>query len=126
MELPSVIRTYWYAFTWDVEALWALDLPSVPMPMSRLEWHLDVPVWPYEGRSYVLTPRDVLRSPYRYAVEYQRAREASLIFPIEVTWFRGRWLILDGVHRLLKAHEQGEDTMMVRKVPRKYLPTIAD
>lgn len=120
-RLPRVIETHWHAFDWDVEALWALDLPAVAFPVSRLEWHLDVPVWPRDGVPYSLTPRDVLKSPYRYADEYRRTQAASLVFPIEITWHRGRWLILDGIHRLLKAHELGHEQMIVRKVPRRLI-----
>ena len=121
MELLSLVETYRQAFDRDVEALWALDLPVSRMPVARLEWHLDIPIWPFEGRDFVLTPRDVLRSPYRYAEEYARTQQASLVFPMEVTWHRGRWVILDGVRRLLKAHEQELDEVIVRKVPRRLL-----
>ncbi len=121
MRKPSVIESYWYAFDWDVEAIWALDLPVSQMPIARLEWHLDVPLWPFEGRPYTLTPRDVIKAPYRYADEYRRAHRASLVFPIDITWFKGRWLILDGIHRLLKAHELRLDSVSVRKVPRRLL-----
>jgi hypothetical protein len=118
---PSVIDRYWYAFDWNVEALWALDLPVERLAFAVLEWHLDVPLWPYENVPYSLRPRDVLKSPYRYALEYRRTQEASLVFPLEVTWFSGRWLILDGIHRLLKAHELGQTEITVRKVPLEYL-----
>jgi hypothetical protein len=121
VALPSVIETYWYAFDWNVEALWALDLPAEPFPLSRLEWMLDIPAFLFEGKGYVLTPRDVLKQPYRHADEYARTQRASLVFPIEITWYRGRWVILDGVHRMLKAHELGHESIMARKVPRKYL-----
>lgn len=121
VELPAIIQRYWYALDWDVEALWALDLPSVPMPMARLLWHLDVPVWPLGNQPYVLTPRQVLRSPFRYASEYRRVRAANLVFPIEITRLHGRWLILDGVHRLTRAHEDGYETIRVRKVPHRHL-----
>lgn len=121
IELPETIRTYWYAFDWDVEALWALDLPPEPFPIRRLEWHLDVPLWPDGERRYQLTPRQVLRQPFRYEQEYHRLRLANLVFPMEITRFRGRWMILDGVHRLAKAHEDGQETVMVRKVPPKLL-----
>lgn len=121
MQRPSIVEKAWYAFDWDVETIWALDLPVAAMPMRRLEWHLDMPAWPFEGRSYVLTPRDVLRSPFRHAEEYARTQRASLVFPLDITWHRSRWVILDGLHRLLKAHEQGLDEVMVRKVPRRYL-----
>jgi hypothetical protein len=115
VQLPSVIERYWYAFDWDVEALWALDLPARAFPMSRLEWMLDIPAFGFEGKPYCLTPRDVLRQPYRYADEYRRTHTASLLFPIEIIWFRRRWLILDGVHRMMRAHELGHDEIMARK-----------
>lgn len=121
IELPQIIEEYWYALDWDVEALWALDLPTELFPIDKLLWHLDVPLWPLEDERYVLTPRQVLRSPYRYDKEYRRVRLASLVFPIEITRHRGRWLILDGVHRLTRAHEDGSDTIYVRKVPGRYL-----
>jgi len=121
IELPPAIEEYWYAFDWNVEALWALDLPSMPFPIERLLWHLDVPLWPLDDSKYVLTPRQVLRSPYRYSKEYRRVRAASLAFPIEITRFRGRWLILDGVHRLTRAHEDGREDIYVRKIPRRMI-----
>jgi hypothetical protein len=43
------------------------------------------------------------------------------VFPIEITRLKGRWLILDGVHRLTRAHEDGLEEIMVRKVPRAML-----
>ncbi len=121
MQLPSVIEKYWYAFDWDVEALWALELPVSQMPIRRLEWMLDIPAFGFEGKNYCLTPREILKSPYRYAEEYGRAQRASLVFPLDITWHAGRWVILDGVHRLMKAHELRLDEVSVRKVPRKHL-----
>lgn len=72
IELPQIIEEYWYALDWDVEALWALDLPAELFPIDKLLWHLDVPLWPLEDERYALTPRQVLRSPYRYDKEYRR------------------------------------------------------
>jgi hypothetical protein len=121
IELPPSIAQHWQALEWDVEQLWALDLPSEPFPIEKLLWHLDVPIWPIDDDRYALTPRQVLRSPYRYAREYRRIRAANLVFPIEITRHRGRWLILDGVRRMARAHEDGNDTMYVRKVPGRFL-----
>lgn len=117
LELPSVIAQYWCAFDWDVEALWARELPVEHLHIARLEWHLDVPIWPIGEQAYQLTPRQVLKSPYRFEKEYRRTRAANLVFPLEITWFKRRWLILDGVHRLLKAHENGLGAVAVRKHP---------
>ncbi len=121
IELPPVIEQYWYAFDWNVEALWALDLPTERFPIDKLLWHLDVPIWPVDEARYVLSPRQVLRAPFRYSKEYRRIRQASLVFPIEITRFKSRWLILDGVHRLTHAHEDGLEEIHVRKVPRKLI-----
>jgi hypothetical protein len=121
---PSVIEGYWYGLAWDVETLWALDLPVVAFPLERLEWHLDVPLWKHEEKHYQVTPRQVLMQPHRYAAEYHRTQNASLMFPIEITFFKRRWMILDGVHRFLRAHELGLDEIMVRKVPGRLLQKL--
>lgn len=124
--LPSVIEKYWYAFDWDVEALWALDLKAESFPLSRLEWMLDIPAFGFEGENYCLSAREVLRQPFRYAAEYQRVKMASLVFPIEIVWLRGRWVILDGMHRMMKAHEAQHDEIMVRKVPLRLLMSMEE
>jgi hypothetical protein len=121
----SIITDYWYGVSWDVEALWALDLPAEPFPIARLLWHLDVPLWPRDEQAYRISPRQVLLQPHRYAAEYRRAQQASLMFPIEITFFKRRWMILDGVHRLLKAHEMGLEEVTVRKVPAALFKTLA-
>ena len=101
-----------------------LDLPTEPFPIARLAWHFDVPLWPDGERAYQVTPRQVLLQPHRFAADYARTRAASLVFPIEITFFKRRWLILDGVHRLLKAHELGHEDILVRKVPKAFLRTM--
>ena len=37
---------------------------------------------------------------------------------------KGRWLILDGLHRLVKAYELGQKKVMVRIIPREKVPEI--
>jgi hypothetical protein len=64
-----------------------------------------------------LTPRQVLKSPYRFEQKYRRALAADLVFPLDITWYRSGWPILDGVHRLLKAHEDGLGEEALRKPP---------
>ena len=115
---PQVIRKYWYSIDWDVEALWALDLPVEVMPISELEWHLDVPIWPDEtGAPYSATPRQVLDDPRTHAVEYDRINSASMRYPLEVFAHMGRTMILDGVHRFAKSYESRDESVRVRRVP---------
>ena len=112
-ERPAIIASYWYAFDWDVEAIWKLDLPVRTMAVADLLWHLDVPVW----EDYRLTPRQVLDDPVRHAGEHARMLAADLAYPIDIFRFRSRWMILDGIHRLLKAHMRGHKQIAVREVP---------
>jgi hypothetical protein len=50
--------------------------------------------------------------------------EAQLEFPVEVMWWNGRWMLLDGVHRLAKAVQLGHTSLTVHKVPHELIPKI--
>ena len=123
-----VVRRYWYSIDWDVETLWGLDLPVSSLSINSLIWHMDVPLWPYQGQDYSVTPSEVLNAPTKFAVEYNRIQAADLDFPLEVYFHLNRWMILDGVHRLAKAPQLGVSEMQVRHVPedtvRKLDPPI--
>lgn len=121
IELPELIKTYWYALDWDVPALWALALPVTTLPMAELAWHLDAPVWSDGETDHALTPRMVLAAPHRYPDEWARLQAADLDYPVEVTFLKDRWLILDGLHRLAKAWRDGVSEMRVRIVPAEAL-----
>lgn len=113
-----VIQRYWYSIDWEVEDLWALDLPVEEVPISALEWHLDVPVWPdADGNPYRATPRQVLDNPEENHVEHARVLRADLSFPVEVLDRDGRLMILDGIHRLCRAVLEGRSHMAVRRAP---------
>ena len=56
--------------------------------------------------------------------EYARTMKADLIHPIDIMTNKGRWLILDGLHRLMKASILKMKTVKVRKIPRKMIPKI--
>ena len=117
-ERPAITSDYWYSIDWDVERLWRLDLPVERMPLAALAWHLDVPVWPDEARRpYSVTPRQVLENPAEHPTEFRRVNAASLDHPLEVFRNRDRLMILDGVHRLAKAHALGLKEVPVRHVP---------
>ena len=121
---PPIIEEFWYSIDWDVEAIWALDLPIEFLPTGELVWHLDVPAWPFGGRTYVITPNQVMADPVTYAEEFGRIERCDPGFPIDVTRHKGRWMILDGMHRLAKAVTKGETELRVRKVPRSAVRTL--
>lgn len=124
---PPVIRRYWYTIDWEVEALWALDLPVVSLPMARLAWHLGVPVWPdATGRPYCVTPREVLAAPDVHKAEHCRILHADPAFPIEVIDRDGRLMILDGVHRLAKLWSGGAGQVTARMIPAEAVRRLAN
>jgi hypothetical protein len=124
-SVPRELAPYLLDFEWDRELLWALDIPVEHLPVACVEWQLDLPWWRAGERPFALTPREVLREPDRYPGHSARALEACLGFPLDIAWLGGRWTILDGVHRLVKAVALGLRDVRVRKVPRSALPEIA-
>lgn len=124
---PPVIRRYWYSIDWDVEALWALDLPVVTLPIAQLTWHLDVPVWPDgAGQPYCVTLREVVAAPDLRKVEHRRILRADPAFPIEVIHRDGRLMILDGIHRLAKLWSGGAEHVAARMIPSEAVCRLPD
>jgi len=124
MDRARLVDEYWYSIDWDVEAIWALDLPVEDMDVARFLWIMDVPIWPLNGVGYQITPTQVMNAPEQYAVEFARVNAASLKYPIDVYFNKDRWMILDGVHRLAKALSLGKSKMRVRVVPKAYIKDL--
>lgn len=123
-KIPKAIRDVGFDFSWSEQKVWRLNQPVEDMPIEELTWHFDVPfLW--EGDDvYNLKPREVLMRPLSHAKEYERTLNADLKHPIDIMWNKGQWLILDGLHRLMKAHLKGDSTVKVRKIPRERVPEI--
>lgn len=98
---------------WSVETLWRLDRPVEEVPVAAFAWLLDVPVWRWAGRRFQVSLRDVLNDPETYRAHVEKALQADLAYPIHVTRSRGRWVILDGYHRLLETLLLGLPTIKV-------------
>jgi hypothetical protein len=124
--LPAELRPYALPFAWDPRRLWALDLPTEELPRADLDWQLDLRWWRAGDRFFVVRPRDVLADPVTYSDHYGRALMADLRFPLDLTLRSGRWFILDGVHRLLKATILARPIVLVRRVPTSLLGQIAE
>jgi len=103
-----------FTFWWDVRKLWTADLPVELLRIADLEWLLDLPFWNDGARKLAVCGRDVAADPERYAAEYRRTLAADLSYPINVIWLRDRWTIMDGVHRLLKAHLLRRSTILAK------------
>ena len=113
-------------FAWDRKRLWSLDLPVSQVPVAELDWHLELPMWAFEGRPFVLTPKEVAQNPEVFHEQYARTLAADTDFPLHLLERPGRFTVLDGMHRLLRAHMQGHITVLAIKVPAGRLDDIAE
>jgi hypothetical protein len=117
----SVHETLGIDFHWDVRKLWAADLPIVELDVAELSELLDLPFWSINQRSDV-RPIEVALNPTAFADEYTRVMQTDLTYPINVIWLRHRWVILDGLHRLLKARVLAHPTITARAAQLHDLP----
>ncbi len=121
---PKIINDVGFDFNWSEEKVWALNVPTEEISIQDLVWHFDVPFLDENGGHYNLKPRDVIEHPKDHAEEYVRTMNANSFYPIDIMENKSRWLILDGLHRLMKASIQGKSTVVVRKIPRDKISDI--
>jgi len=112
-EIPAELRAWLLPIDWDRDRLWALDLPRRRVPRAELRWHLDLPWWRGDGTWFQVTPREFLAQPKAHPEHAERVANADLSYPLHVIRRRERWLILDGIHRLVKAEILGLDQITV-------------
>jgi peptidase E len=123
-QLPKIIKDVGFDFNWDIKKVWALDIPITKMAISELTWHFNIPfLWENDG-FYNLKPQEVIDNPKGHKQEYERTIASDLKYPIDIMENKGRWLILDGLHRLMKANIQGLNEVNVRIIPRDEIPAI--
>jgi len=123
-NIPQIIQDVGFDFRWKSEKVWQLDVPTAPMNIEKLTWHFDIPFLRINDGAYNLTPRAVMESPEQYSQEYERTMKADMQYPIDIMENKGRWLILDGLHRLMQASIKNLDTVNVRVIPREKIPDI--
>src|SRR3989344_4778894 len=118
--IPEIIKNVGFDFDWSEEKVWILDVSVEEMDIGELIWHFDVPfLW--ENGVYNLRPQAVIDNPNEHKKEYNRTMQADLVHPIDIMQNKGRWLILDGLHRLMKASILNMKKVQVRKIPRELI-----
>lgn len=122
---PKIIQDVGFDFNWDVKKVWELDVLSEEMPINELVWHFDVPfIWSKPDGFYDVKPIEVMEHPERFPEEHERTMQANTSYPIDIMFYKNRWLILDGLHRLMKQSIEGKQTVRVRKIPESAIPLI--
>ncbi len=99
-----------------------LPLPVEEVDIKDLLWHFDMPVWEKDGTDdWNLTPWEVIRKEKGSEGHQKRVETADTIHPLVVTRYNSRWVILDGVHRLVRFYMQGEKKVKAKIIPTKFL-----
>ncbi len=110
-----------FAFDWDNEKVRRLKVPVTRLAVARLAWNFDAPL--LTGN---VSLRDVLANPGQHPEHTQRILKADTRYPLDVMFHKGRWMILDGMHRLAKlALLCGARQVRVRRIPESAIPKIA-
>jgi hypothetical protein len=114
-SIPPELAPWLLPVAWSRERLWALTgLPRASLDVDALRWHHELPWWRRDGCRddwFHVRPADVARHPDAHGEHVRRTEAADLARPLHVMWRRDRWLILDGIHRLLKADLRGVRTV---------------
>ncbi|KKQ28069.1 MAG: hypothetical protein US42_C0002G0024 [Candidatus Magasanikbacteria bacterium GW2011_GWC2_37_14] len=110
---------------WDEEKIWALNLTVVEIDINELLWHFDAPWWPNDtDERWTVTPWDVLNKTVDSKKQQDITDQVDLSYPIDIFKNKGKWLILDGIHRLVKSYKQGLKKVKVHIIPPERLPEI--
>ncbi len=104
-HLPEKLKDVYVDFHWSQNKLWALEIETTQLKVSEVDWILDFPIW-YMSPNPI--PRDIMHNPNLDVAHWERITNADLSFPIHVLQWKGRLLVLDGIHRLIKAKNLGE------------------
>lgn len=125
--IPQIIQDVGFDFSWSVEKVWKLAMPVEDLAITELTWHFDIPFWESEGTDeYNLKPSTVMSQPEREPTHWKLIQHADTSYPIDIMQNKGRWLILDGLHRLVKLSLEGKTSVRVRKIPRDKIPEILE
>ncbi len=124
-NIPQIIKDVGFDFDWDESKVWLLDVLVTEIPIGELAWHFEIPFWCEGDAVYNLKPADVIAHPDAHKPEYNRIMTADTNYPIDIMKNKGRWLILDGLHRLVKLSIQGAKIVRVRIIPRERIPDIS-
>lgn len=125
-QVPTPLRDVILDFHWDVERLHALDLPTRQVAMATLAWHLDLPFWSANAIPFQVSPNEVAANPTGHRQQWLRTHAADLRHPVDAYLRSDGWIvILDGIHRLLKAYLKGRSHMAVRVLEPDQFDSIA-
>lgn len=126
LELPAALHGIFFPFRWNKQALWGLPTSVTFLPVDELSWHLELPVWSTQPPQplFDLRPLDVISQPALHAHHWQRILDVSLEYALDLFEYNGRWVIMDGCHRLAKHHVLHSVEVPARLHPARLLERV--
>ncbi len=73
-----------------------------------------------------LNPREVITSPQNYPYHCKRIYKADISYPICMTTYQDREIVIDGIHRLTKIVERKIRTIKVKILNEDVVQQIAE
>ena len=122
--IPASLRGVLLDHPWELSKLLALDLPVEEVSVAALAWQLDLPWWRRGDDWFFVTPNEVRSDPAASPEQWARTMRADLDAPIHVRMTERGPVVLDGVHRLLKAVVEGRSSLSARVLPDEHLPSV--
>ena len=119
IDLPRHLRGVFFDWVWEPPRVWSLPTPTSYLPFEDLAWHLGLTVWTTvrgEPR-FDFAPAMVLAAPGSHTRHWKKIQEADVRYPLELFQNSGRWVILDGYHRLCRHQLSGSEKVPVRFHP---------
>jgi hypothetical protein len=124
-DIPEPLQGILLEHVWDLSKLLGLELPVEELSVDALTWQLDLPWWRQGSEWFAVTPNQVRSDPTGSSHEHwTRAMGTDLSAPIHVRMTQRGPVILDGVHRLLKANVEGRATLPARVLYDEHLAAI--
>jgi hypothetical protein len=119
LTLPNHLQGVFFDSVWETSKIWALPTAVSTLTLDQLAWHLQLSVWSsVPGQPlFDLSPQTVLSSPDGFARHWTKLFKADSRRPLELFENRGRWVIVDGYHRLAKHWLRSTEVVPVRLHP---------
>lgn len=119
---------WYFPFNWDVNEVWELEGKIERRNIKDLKWHLEKPFWSSvrgKGMMFDLKPKEVLAKPEKHFYHSARIKDADVSYPVCITTYKGREIIIDGIHRLAKLVSENIEIIEVKVINGKSIANIA-
>lgn len=121
-ELKEILKSAGLKVQVDVAKLKKLLLPVVGIPLEKLMWHFDLPVWSQDGTTELnLTPWDVIQENEGSETQFIKVEQANMDNPIIVTEYQSKVVIIDGLHKVVNAFLSGQKRVKAKMVSPEVL-----